>query len=57
MFRSCLQSPNQPEADVRAASPLRNEPVAQNDTALAIRRFTRPSTPSAAGLNKFEGQC
>jgi hypothetical protein len=33
------------------------EPVAQNDTALAIRRFSRPSTPSAAGLNKFEGQC
>src|SRR5450631_4090409 len=47
MFRSCLQSPNQPEAM------FGGEPVAQNDTALAIRRFSRPSTPSAAGLLRY----
>src|SRR3979490_21080 len=55
MFRSCLQSPNQSdnqsEADVRAASPSRKT----TPRALGIRRFTRPSTPSATGLNKFEG--
>src|SRR5216684_5030711 len=45
MFRSCLQSPNQSEADVRVASPSRKT----TPRALGIRRFTRPS--SATGIN------